>query len=163
MTFRTSITNLCLRSATNFGRNRPPHISAHSGLDLYRRSGPVEMPFAGLQRSFSLEIAPESVHQFGPQRPPLRLLGLGIGEVAPDFLKTFFSLFVALQSPGLFQGSVEGLKGQFLESEGANAFDGLHHGLVAKAGEMLGVDFLQPQLAGAPLGRLPNTAPDEVR
>ena len=51
-----------------------------NGLGLLRRA------FAGLQRSFSLEIASESVHQFGPQRPPLRLLGLRIGEVAPDFL-----------------------------------------------------------------------------
>jgi hypothetical protein len=49
-----------------------------------------------LQRAFSLEIPSEPVHEVRSQCPALRLLRLWISEVAPNFLKTLFSLFVAL-------------------------------------------------------------------
>ena len=84
---------------------------------------------------------PPEDHEFGAQRLPLRLLGRGVGKVAPNFLKALFSLLIPLKTFGLLQRGLEGIERQILIAEESNAFDRFHHRLISEDRKVLGIDL----------------------
>lgn len=60
------------------------------------------------------------------------------------------------------QGIIERVNGQFFVAEIFDPLDGFHQGFVAKSGEVVGINFLQPEFSVPATSGLANPAADKV-